>query len=138
MYFIKDKKYTRNPKESDRCPEATAGPNQRRVSCLPTDSEQEVQNRRLSLPPIFYNSVYNSSQQLRYTTTTTTTDYWRRSAYHVYYYYRRYQGRLCLQSQELRKVSFQELLILHKDTNFLQPHLRRIIVSEPSIIVLKS
>jgi hypothetical protein len=34
MYFIKDKKYTRNPKESDRCPEATAGPDQKTVSCL--------------------------------------------------------------------------------------------------------
>jgi hypothetical protein len=57
-----------------------------------SDSEQEVRNRRLSPPPIFYNSVYNSNLQLQdiiTTTTATTTDYHRRSAYHAYYYYRR-------------------------------------------------
>jgi hypothetical protein len=31
------------------------------------------ENRRLSFPAIFYNSVYNSKLQLRDTTTTTTT-----------------------------------------------------------------
>jgi hypothetical protein len=85
-----------------------------------TDSEQEVRNRRLSLPPILYNSVYNSQPQLSLqlqdiTTTTTTTDYCGRSAYHVYYYFRHYPGRLHLQSQELREVSFQESLILCKE-----------------------
>jgi hypothetical protein len=36
-YFIKDKKYTQNPKESSNCPEATVGLNQRSVIC-PQDS----------------------------------------------------------------------------------------------------
>jgi hypothetical protein len=150
MYFIKDKKYSQNPKESDRCPEATSGLNQRTVSCLqdrlqtggpkqetlfPLDTLQ----LRLQLPPTTLSTtpIYNSDILLH--STEPTTNYRGRSAYHVYYYYyyRRYRGRLRLQSQELREVSFRESLILHKNTSFLQPHLRRIIVYKPSIIVLE-
>jgi hypothetical protein len=109
-----------------------------------TDSEQEVQSRRLSPPSdilqlrlrhqsttsIYYpalQSLLPISAEDPPTTTAITTDYRGRSAYHVYYYYRRYRGCLHLQSQELREVSFQELLILYENTRFLQPRLRRII-----------
>jgi hypothetical protein len=82
--------------------------------------------------------MYNSDILLR--STEPTTDYRGRFAYHVYYNYysRRYRGHLCLQSQELREVSFQELLVLYKNTSLLQPGLRHIIVNKIDIIVLES
>jgi hypothetical protein len=152
VYFIMDKKYTRNPKESDRCPEATAGLNQRTVRCLldilrtggpkqETLLLPDTLQLRLQLPPTTPSTtpIYNPDMLLR--STEPTTDYRGTSAYHVYYcycYYRRYRGRPCLQSQELREVSFQELLILYKNTSFLQPCLRHIIAKKPSIMVLES
>jgi hypothetical protein len=110
-----------------------------------TDSEQEVQKQetlllsdtlqlRLQLLPTtpFTAPTYNSD--ILPCSSEPTTDYRGRSAYHVYYYYYCYyhccyRDRLCLQSQELREVSFQELLIFYKNTSFLQPRLRRIIVN---------
>ncbi len=72
-----DKKYTRNPKESDRCPEATAGLNQRTVSCLQDrlqtggpktgDSPSPLYSTTQSTTPAD-NSVYDSNIQLQYTT----------------------------------------------------------------------
>jgi hypothetical protein len=99
-----------------------------------TDSGQEVRNRRFFSPPILYNSRL-PLQDTATATTTATTDYWRRSDY--YYYYRLYRGRLCLQSQELREVSFQELIILYKEYQPPPTHLRYIIVIELSIIVFE-
>jgi hypothetical protein len=71
MYFIKDKKYTRNLKESSRCPEATVGLNQRTVSC-PQDRLRTGGPKQETLPfPIprhsttpVDNSVYNSNLRL--------------------------------------------------------------------------
>jgi hypothetical protein len=48
-----------------------------------------------------------------------------------------YQDYLRLQSRELRGVSFQELLILCKNTSLPQPLLRCILVNKENIIVLK-
>jgi hypothetical protein len=131
VYFNKDKKYTRKPKENSYCPEATVGLKQRTVSCPQDRLQTGGPNRRLSLFPdtlqlplttLPMTSIYNSSLLLY--STEPTTDYRGRSAYQVnyyyYYYYRSYQGHLRLQSQELREVSFRELLILYKNTSLPQ------------------
>jgi hypothetical protein len=86
MNFIKDKKYTGNPKESDCCPEATVGLNQRTVSCPQDRLRIGGPNRRLSFSPILYNSRRQLRLQLQSTTpillhsTEPTTDYRGRSA----------------------------------------------------------
>jgi hypothetical protein len=67
MYFIKDKKYSRNPKESDRCPEAAAGLNQRTVSCL-QDRHRTGGPKQETLPP-------SDILQLLPTTLSTTPIY---------------------------------------------------------------
>jgi hypothetical protein len=74
-----------------------------------TVSDQEVRNRRLSPPLIFYNSVYNSNLQLRdiTTTTTTTTDYRGRSAYHAHYYYRRAEVIFAFRAKNFEKYHFK-------------------------------
>ncbi len=56
------------------------------------------------------------------TSTSTTAVYW---------------GYLHLQSRKRREVSFQELLILYKNTSPPQPLLRRILVNKDNIIVLQ-
>jgi hypothetical protein len=48
-----------------------------------------------------------------------------------------YQDHLRLQSRELWEVSFQELLILYKNTIPPQPFLHHFIVNKDNIIVLK-
>jgi hypothetical protein len=88
VYFIKFKKYTGNPNkvftESDRCPEAAAGQNQRTVSCLqdrlqtggPKTGDSPF--LRLSTTPIYYSEIPLLLLLLPITaddppTTTTTT-----------------------------------------------------------------
>jgi hypothetical protein len=68
VYFIKDKKYTRNPKESGRCPEATVGLNQRTVSC-PQDRLRTGGPKQETLPP-------SDTLQLPSTTASTTPIYY--------------------------------------------------------------
>ncbi len=122
MYFIKDKRYTRNPKESSHYPEATVGLKQRTVSC-PQDrlrtggpKQETLPLPRLQLlsttPPS--TPIYNSSLLLL--STEPTTDYCGRSTYRVNYYYyyyyycyRHYRDGFCLQSQELQEVWFRAL-----------------------------
>ncbi len=104
-----------------------------------TDSGQEVRNRRVSFPLIFYNS------NLQPRDTTTTTDYLGRSGHYYYYYYydyyyyyyRRYRGHLRLQNQELREVSFQESIILYKEYQLPATLLCYFIVIKSSIIVFE-
>jgi hypothetical protein len=147
---MKDKKYARNPKESDHCPEATVGLKKRTVSC-PQDRLRTggPKQETLLLPDTLQllpktpsttqstTPIYNSDILL--CSTEPTTHYCRRSAYQVYhYYYRHYRGRLRLQSQELQELSFQESLILYKNTSFPQPRLHHIIVNKSNIIVLES
>ncbi len=91
QYFVKDKKYTRNPKESSYCPEATVGLIRGQLVVHRTSPKQEAQEYEiLLLPEILqlrsttpiYNSAlqphvtnhhwisaYHSSLQLRSTTT---------------------------------------------------------------------
>jgi hypothetical protein len=64
LYFIKNKKYTRNPMESDRCPEATVGLNQRTVSC-PQDRLRTGGLKQETLP---LSVTLQLRLQLRYTT----------------------------------------------------------------------
>ncbi len=80
MYFIKDKKYTRNPKETSYCPEATVGLKQRTVSC-PQDRLQTGGPKQETLSPPRYsttpadNSAYNSDLQLLSTTPLYRANY---------------------------------------------------------------
>jgi hypothetical protein len=128
VYFIKYKKIhseseRKCSQESDRCPEAAAGQNQRTVSCLQDRLRTGGLKQEILLLPIFYNSVYNLNLQPQDTTTDYRgklayhyyNDYPGRYAYHYYYYYCLYRGRLRLQSQELQEVSFQEFIILYKE-----------------------
>jgi hypothetical protein len=93
MYFIKHKKYTRNPKESvkesDRCPEAAAGQNQQTVSCLQDrlraggpkagDSPFQQNSTTPSTTPIYKSEIQLlplppiTMEDPPTTTTTTTT-----------------------------------------------------------------
>jgi hypothetical protein len=102
--------------ESDLCPEAAAGLNQRTVSCLhyrlrtggpkqetlPSLDILQLRLQLLSTTPST-TPIYNSEILLLLPITaedppTTSTTY----------YYCRYRGRLHLQSQELREVAFQQ------------------------------
>jgi hypothetical protein len=47
--FIKDKKYTRNPKESSYCPEATVDLNTGQLVVHRTASKQEAQEQEINL-----------------------------------------------------------------------------------------
>ncbi len=85
-----------------------------------TDSEQEVRNRRLSLPPIFYNSVYNSRRQLRLQLQSTTPRY--------YYYYYRLPRKICLPRLLL-------LLPLPRSSSPSEPRTLRNIISRTVNIV---
>jgi hypothetical protein len=66
VYFIKHKKYTQNPNPQKVT--AVLRPLQARIRgqllVYRADSKQEVLNRRLSLSPIFNNSIYNSHRKL--------------------------------------------------------------------------
>jgi hypothetical protein len=72
MYFIKDKKYIRNPNESSRCPEASVGPKQRTVSC-PQDRLRTGGPKTGGSPPFLI--PYNSCQQLCLQLLSTTLLY---------------------------------------------------------------
>jgi hypothetical protein len=79
-YFIKDKKYTRNPKESSNCPEANVGLKQRTIS-YPQDRLQtggpktgDSSRSQYSTTPA-NNSVYVSRLQLLSTTPLHRANY---------------------------------------------------------------
>ncbi len=150
MYVIKDKKYTWNPKESSRCPEATEGLNQRTVSC-PQDrlrtggpKQETLRLPRYSTTPTD-NSVYNSDLQLLPTTSFYRANY-------------RLPRKIRLPSQLLLPLQLLPSLprssspseprtsksIVSRIVNTVQEYqspsalLRRIIVNKTSIIVLES
>jgi hypothetical protein len=73
VYFIKDKKYTRNPKGSSSCPEATVDLRQRKVSC-PQDRLRIGGLKTGDSPPP--PTLYNSCRQLRLQLQSTTPLYY--------------------------------------------------------------
>ncbi len=72
VYFIKDKNTLGIQKKVTAVLKPLQAQIRGQLVIYRTDSEQEVQNRRLSFSPILYNSVYYSHRQLRLQLQSTT------------------------------------------------------------------
>ncbi len=139
MYFIKHKKiHSESKRKYPQKVTAVLRPLQARIRgqlvIYRTDSQQEVRKQE-TLPS---SDILQLLLRLLLQLQSTTPRYY----YHYYCYYRLprkiclprllllppYRSHLRLQSQELREVSFQKSLILYKNTSFLQPRLRRVII----------